>query len=97
MPRGGGDSLCLRLGSLGGSQGNHRCLLARLLLVVAVAEGHLLAEGLGRQVVQVRRVRTEAEVHALDVLADVELIDSLCSALLVGDGRIEDADALSLK
>ena len=86
----------LGLGLFGGSERNHRGLLAGLLLVVAIAEGHLLAEGLGGQVVQVGRVRTEAEMDTLDVLRQVEVVDALCATLDVGDGRIEDADAVEL-
>ena len=79
-----------------GSQRNLRCLGALLRLVVAVAQRHALAEGLRGQVVQVSRVGLKAEAYALHVLCHGEVADTGCTALAVGDGGIEDADAVEL-
>ena len=90
--------LRLRLGLLvvQGCQGNLRGVSTRLFLVVAVAEGHLLAELLGGDAVQIRAVGTELEAHALDVLLNGEILCRGCAALLVGDGGMENAESRDL-
>jgi len=72
------------------------CLGAGLVLEVALAEGYLLTELLDGQVVEVGAAGTEVEAHTLDVFLHAEVLHGGCTALLVGDGGVEDAQTLQL-